>query len=99
MLLVVYLVVMTIILLNLLIAVLSTSHAKVQRNAEREFQVSKARQIRHYQLVVEEDLLPAPFNLAQLRFLLPLVLLNLITSGTRRRDMEQAIGLRYCGLR
>lgn len=64
-LLVVYLVVITIMLLNLLIAVLSTSHARVEKNAEREFKVSKARLVKHYRMVVERDLLPAPFNLLQ----------------------------------
>lgn len=62
----VYLIVMNIMLLNLLIAVLSTSHSKVEENAEREFKVSKARVIRHYQTAVKTELLPAPFSLVQL---------------------------------
>lgn len=65
-LLVVYLVIITIMLLNLLIAVLSTSHARVAENAELEFKVSKALLIQHYRIVVDRDLLPAPFNLLQL---------------------------------
>ena len=65
-LLVVYLFIVTIMLLNLLVAILSTSHSKVQDNVKVEFKVSKARIIEHYRLVVEKDLLPAPFNLVQL---------------------------------
>lgn len=64
-LLVVYLCIVTIMLLNLLVAILSTSHAQVQDNVGREFKVSKARMIQHYQTVVERRLLPAPFNLLQ----------------------------------
>lgn len=67
-LLVVYLIIITIVLLNLLIAVLSTSHAKVQEHADQEYRVLKARLIKHYRLVVREDLLPPPFNLVQLPF-------------------------------
>lgn len=65
-LLVVYLFIVTIMLLNLLIAILSTSHAQVQDNVEREFKVSKARIVEHYRVVVENDLLPAPFNVVSL---------------------------------
>lgn len=53
-------------LLNLLIAVLSTSHSKVEGKADQEFKVSKARMIEHYRLVVDICLLPPPFNLVQL---------------------------------
>ena len=67
-LLVVYLIIITIVLLNLLIAVLSTSHAKVQEHADQEYRVLKARLIKHYRLAVREDLLPPPFNLVQLPF-------------------------------
>lgn len=65
-LLVVYLFIVTIMLLNLLVAILSASHTKIQDNVEVEFKVSKARIIDHYQSVVEHGLLPAPFNLMQL---------------------------------
>lgn len=65
-LLVMYLVVIQIMLLNLLIAILSVSHAKVQENAELEFKVSKAILIKHYRWVVDDDVLPAPFNMDQL---------------------------------
>lgn len=63
---VVYLFIVTIMLLNLLIAILSTSHARVQESAGGTFKVSKARIIDHYGTVVDEDLLPTPFNLMQL---------------------------------
>ena len=65
-LLVLYLVVMTIMLLNLLIAVLSTKHTKVDVNADKEFKVSRARIIEHYRLAVAFDILPTPLNLPQL---------------------------------
>ncbi|CAM9739658.1 unnamed protein product [Ectocarpus sp. 12 AP-2014] len=63
-----YLVVVTVMLLNLLVAILTVSHSKVQENVQREFKVSKARMIQRYRLTVENDWLPAPFNLAQLLF-------------------------------
>lgn len=65
-LLVLYLVILTIMLRNLLIAVLSTSHARVAESAERELKVSNTRLIQHYRVVVDRHLLPAPFNLSQL---------------------------------
>ena len=70
-LLVVYLVVMTIMLLNLLIAVLSTKHTKVDVNADKEFKASRARIIEHYRLAVAFNILPAPFNSLQLVLTLP----------------------------
>lgn len=63
---VVYLVVIQIMLLNLLIVILSGSHAKVQKNAEQEFKVSKALLIKHYRWAVDRDVLPAPLNIVQL---------------------------------
>lgn len=62
---VVYLITITIVLLNLLVAVLSTSHAKVQGHADQEYEVLKARLIKHYRFVVQNDIVPAPFNLTQ----------------------------------
>ena len=64
-LLVLYLVVMTIMLLNLLIAVLSTAHVKVEMNSDKGLEVSKVRIMEHYRLIVALDILPAPFNLVQ----------------------------------
>ena len=83
-LLVLYLVVMTIMLLNLLIAVLSTAHAKVEMNADKELEVAKVRVVEHYRLIVALDILPAPFNLVQIIFmkLLPFV----FTRQPEKRD-------------
>lgn len=67
-LLVAYLVIITIVLLNLLIAVLSTKHSEVQEHADKEYKVLKARLIKHYRFVVQDDLLPSPFNLVQAPF-------------------------------
>ena len=64
-LLVLYLVVMTIMLLNLLIAVLSTAHVKVEMNSDKGLEVSHVRIMEHYRLIVALDILPAPFNLVQ----------------------------------
>ena len=66
-----YLVVMTIMLLNLLIAVLSTKHTIVDANADKAYKVSRARIIEHYRLAVASNILPAPFNLLQLVLTLP----------------------------
>lgn len=73
---IVYLVLIAIMLLNLLIAVLSTSHAKVEEKAEQEFRVLRARLMDHYRLVVDEHLLPPPFNLVQGLLSLPLFLVD-----------------------
>lgn len=93
--LVAYLVVMSIMLLNLLIAVLSTSHAKVQENADLEFKVSTARLVQHYRYVVDEDLLPAPFNLVQLAMASPFTLVdhlgNCRTYGGIKRVVGQVV--------
>lgn len=59
----VYLVVMTVMLLNLLIAVLSTAHAEVQKNAPKEFQLARAKLIMQSGEDVLNDVLPPPFNL------------------------------------
>lgn len=49
-----------------IIAVLSTAHAKVAENAKMEFKVSKARVVQHYEMTVENELLPARVSLIQL---------------------------------
>lgn len=93
-LLVVYLFIVTIMLLNLLVAILSTSHAQVQDNASTELKVSKARIIAH-RWVVDNDLLPAPFNLLQLTVSLVVVLLACLwnaTSCVRRGGLRGLIG-------
>ncbi|CAN0466669.1 unnamed protein product, partial [Ascophyllum nodosum] len=94
-LLVVYLVVMTIMLLNLLIAVLSTAHAKVEMNADKELEVAKVRIVEHYRLVVALDIIPAPFNLVQIIFmkLLPFVLTRQPAKrDTICREIGQTVG-------
>lgn len=53
-------------LLNLLIATLSTAHAQVEENVGRGSRKSKARIIAYYRTVVEKELLPAPFSLVHL---------------------------------
>lgn len=77
-LLVIYLVIMAVMLLNLLIAVLSTEHAKVDERSDREFSVSKVRVIKLYRRVVDQEVLPAPFNLVQLALALPFAVVDLL---------------------
>lgn len=60
---VIYLVIMAVMLLNLLIAVLSTAHTEVQRNASKEFQLARAKIILQSGDDVRDDVLPPPFNL------------------------------------
>ena len=62
---------MTIMLLNLLIAVLSTAHVKVEMNSDKGLEVSKVKIMEHYRLIVALDILPAPFNLIQFITTLP----------------------------
>ena len=94
-LLVLYLVVMTIMLLNLLIAVLSTAHAKVEMNADKELEVAKVRVVEHYRLVVALDIIPAPFNLVQIIImkLLPFVFTRQPAKrDTICREIGQTVG-------
>ena len=93
-LLVLYLVIMTIMLLNLLIAVLSTAHAKVETNADKDLEVSKVRVVEHYRLIVALDILPAPFNLVQFVLTLPFSLMRQEPGRRKeiRRKIDQAVG-------
>lgn len=59
----VYMVTMAILMLNLLIAVLSTVHDTVHENAELEFQKSRNQIIQRQTHVVNKGRLPPPFNL------------------------------------
>ena len=90
-LLVAFVIIVTIMLLNLLIAILTTAHADVHSNMEREFKVSTARTVQHYRLVVELDILPAPFNALQ-----TLVILPYIATGKQHsnscRQVKRAVG-------
>ena len=90
-LLVLYLVVMTIMLLNLLIAVLSTAYAKVETNADKRLEVSKVRTVEHFRLIVASDILPAPFNLVQLIFTVPFILTGTWKCKAYRR-ISKAVG-------
>lgn len=62
-LLVVYLIIMAVMLLNLLIAVLSTAHAAVYQDAEKQFHAARAKLIVQSRDDVLHDVLPPPFNL------------------------------------
>ncbi|CAN0005184.1 unnamed protein product [Scytosiphon promiscuus] len=64
-----YLVIMSIMLLNLLIAVLSTAHGKVAENIL--IRVSRARVYTYYRWAVENDMVPPPLNAAQLVISMP----------------------------
>lgn len=64
-LLVIYLVIMAVMLLNLLIAVLSTAHSKVYQNASKEFQLARAKLILQSEEDVLKDVIPPPFNLVK----------------------------------
>lgn len=90
-LLIIFVVSVTIMLLNLLIAILSTAHADIHSNAEREFKVCRARTVQHYRLVVESNILPAPFNVLQLLLSLPFY-----CTGNQRcescRYIQQSVG-------
>ena len=91
-LLIVYLVVIAVMLLNLLIAVLSTSHSKVEGKADQEFKVSKARMIVHYRLVVDKCLLPPPFNLVQLVVSTPFIIGDRSRHGAASRNAKEFVG-------
>eukprot|EP00903_Cladosiphon_okamuranus_P009455 g9014.t1 len=75
-LLVMYLLVVGVMLLNLLIAVLSTEHAKVDQQQDRAFRESKVQLMKLYGRIVEGDQLPTPFNLVQLVLWLPFRVLD-----------------------
>ena len=89
---VVYLAVIAIILLNLLVAVLSTSHAKVHEKAEQEFRVTTALFIDRYRLVVDKHLLPPPFNWVQMVLSLPFYLAERSWYGSRCSRAKEAVG-------
>lgn len=73
-LLVVYLVIMTIMLLNLLIAVLSTAHSNVEEGVL--LRVANARVLMFYRRVADVDILPEPFNLVQMVFKMPFAVID-----------------------
>ncbi|CAM9266991.1 unnamed protein product [Ectocarpus sp. 4 AP-2014] len=62
---VVYMVMMAVVLLNLLIAVLSTAHSKVYDNGDKEFHLARAKLIYQSARVVTRRRPPPPFNLVK----------------------------------
>lgn len=56
---------MSVVLLNLLIAVLSTAHDQVYANAEKEFHLARARLIYQSARVVARQRPPPPLNLVK----------------------------------
>lgn len=57
---------MSVVLLNLLVAVLSTVHEEVYANAEKEFHLARPRLIYQSARVVARRRLPPPLNLIKL---------------------------------
>eukprot|EP00903_Cladosiphon_okamuranus_P011809 g11097.t1 len=96
-LLVVYLFVVSILLLNLLIAVLSTAHARIAKAQERAFTSSKIGFVKVYSGQVRKDFVPAPFNLVQLALWLPAVAIDrlCVRDGGRRlsADVARVVGV------
>ncbi|CBN74319.1 Transient Receptor Potential Channel. Partial sequence [Ectocarpus siliculosus] len=62
---VVYMVIMAVVLLNLLIAVLSTAHSKVYDNGDKEFHLARAKLIYQSARVVTRRRPPPPLNLVK----------------------------------
>lgn len=90
---VVYLVIMSIVMLNLLIAVLSTEYAKVDERSECSFRVSKVRMMKLYQRVVDTDLMPPPFNCVQLVIISLSFLVDSIFDLNMRYVVRRAVGV------
>lgn len=61
----IYLVVTAVMLLNLLIAVLSAAHSKIEKNADKELQLERAKIILQSGEDVRNDAIPSPFNLVK----------------------------------
>ena len=85
-----YLIIMSIMLLNLLVAVLSTSHAKLEGNVL--IRVSRARLYMLYRWVVEDDVLPAPFNLVQMAAVLPCGVFDLLVQRKSHVAVRKCLG-------
>lgn len=91
-LLVVYLLVMTVLLLNLLIAILSTEHAKIEQGQDRAYRISKVRIIKLYSRIVDHDLQPPPFNLVQLALGLPFLTTDMICNTRTHEKAKRIVG-------
>ena len=89
-LLVFYLIIMTIMLLNLLIAVLSTAHANVEHSVL--IRVSAARLFMSYRRVTAIDILPAPFNLVQFVVVFPCGIVDFALKTKTRATAKRLIG-------
>lgn len=87
-----YLVVMAVMLLNLLIAVLSTAHASMEEHAQTETKASKVRVMEHYRRVVENDMLPAPFNLVQVVALFPIKVVDFCINRGLYKRLKPTVG-------
>lgn len=61
----VYMVILAVVLLNLLIAVLSTAHSKVYDNGDKEFHLARAKLIYQSARVVTRRRPPPPLNLVK----------------------------------
>lgn len=85
-----YLIIMSIMLLNLLIAVLSTAHSKLEENIL--IRVSKARLYTYFQRVVRSDVLPSPFNVVQLATMLPCRILDFFLGTRTHRVARRFVG-------
>eukprot|EP00903_Cladosiphon_okamuranus_P021649 g19903.t1 len=101
-LLVAYLLVLAIIMLNLLIAVLTTTHGEVHENGEKEFHLARTRLIQQSARAVAYGRVPPPFNLLQLvsGFVVDAVieciwwgakLQGFLERSCRRRDVDKIV--------
>lgn len=85
-----YLIIMSIMLLNLLVAVLSTSHSKLEGNVL--IRVSRARLYMMYRWVVADDVLPAPFNLLQLAAMPPCGVFDILAHCKSYEAVRECLG-------
>lgn len=65
---VLYLVIVSILMMNLLIAILTTAHADVHANAEKEFRLARTKLIQQSSRSVVNGRVPPPLNLMTLAF-------------------------------
>ncbi|CAM9221663.1 unnamed protein product, partial [Laminaria digitata] len=91
-LLVIYLLVMAVMLLNLLIAILSTEHAKIEQGSDIAFRVSKVRIMKLYSRIVDKDSQPPPFNLVQLTLALPFLAVDRICKTSTHGKVKRMVG-------
>eukprot|EP00752_Nemacystus_decipiens_P006624 g5955.t1 len=92
-LLVFYLIFVSVMLLNLLIAVLSTEHAKLEQQQDRAFRQSKVRLMKLYGRMVEGDQLPTPFNSLQLVLSFPFIAHDYCFGGNTGAKIAHEFGV------